>query len=111
VEVSEAEAEEAGNYIFLVLSSWFLVVFFHCSHNAPFQNYRWSALSFATKRPKDFSFDEFRKLLKGFAYEETKTGKTSVSRVAFINYEIKSIIRMHRPHPNTELKRLKLCIK
>jgi hypothetical protein len=59
-------------------------------------------------KPKDFTFDEFRKLLKGFGYEEAKTGKTSGSRVAFINHETKNIIRMHRPHPTPELKRYQL---
>lgn len=59
-------------------------------------------------KPKDFTFEELKRLLKSFGYEETKTGKTSGSRVAFINYKTKSIIRLHRPHPNPELKRYQL---
>ncbi len=55
-------------------------------------------------KPKDFTFEELRKLLESFGYEEAKTGKTSGSRVAFINYRTKNIIRLHRPHPNPELK-------
>jgi hypothetical protein len=59
-------------------------------------------------KPKDFTFDELRKLLGRFGYEETKTGKTSGSRVAFINHRTKHIIRLHKPHPDPELKRYQL---
>lgn len=59
-------------------------------------------------KPKDFTFDELRKLLGRFGYEETKTGKTSGSRVAFINHSTKHIIRLHKPHPDPELKRYQL---
>lgn len=59
-------------------------------------------------KPKDFTFEELRKLLKGFGYEEAKTGKTSGSRVAFINHQTKSVIRLHRPHPYPELKKYQL---
>lgn len=55
-------------------------------------------------KPKDFTFDELRRLLKSLGYEEAKTGRTSGSRVAFINHQTKSIIRIHRPHPSPELK-------
>jgi hypothetical protein len=59
-------------------------------------------------KPKDFTFEELRKFLKSLGYEEAKTGKTSGSRVAFINHQTKNIIRLHRPHPNPELKRYQL---
>ncbi|MBI5196008.1 MAG: type II toxin-antitoxin system HicA family toxin [Nitrospirae bacterium] len=59
-------------------------------------------------KPKDFTFDELARLLQGFGYEEVKMGKTSGSRVAFINYETKHIIRLHKPHPRPELKRYQL---
>lgn len=59
-------------------------------------------------KPKDFTFDELTRLLHGFGYEEVKLGKTSGSRVAFINYETKHIIRLHKPHPKPELKRYQL---
>jgi hypothetical protein len=55
-------------------------------------------------KPKDFTFEELSKLLKSFGYEEAKTGKTSESRVAFINHRTKNIIRLHIPYPNPELK-------
>ena len=59
-------------------------------------------------KPKDFTYDELKRLLKSFGYEEAKTGKTSGSRVAFINYESKHIIRLHKPHPKPELKQYQL---
>ena len=55
-------------------------------------------------KPRDFSYDELKRLLKSFGYEESKMGKTSGSRVAFINSKTKHIIRLHKPHPKHELK-------
>lgn len=62
---------------------------------------------FLTK-PKDFTYNELEKLLHSFGYQETKTGTTSGSRVAFINPDTKHIIRLHKPHPNPELKSYQL---
>lgn len=59
-------------------------------------------------KPTDFTFEELERLLKGFGYEEARTGKTSGSRVAFLNKQTKSVIRLHKPHPNPELKRYQL---
>jgi hypothetical protein len=59
-------------------------------------------------KPKDFSYDELTRLLKGFGYSEIALGKTSGSRIAFFNDETKHIIRLHRPHPGNELKRYQL---
>ena len=55
-------------------------------------------------RPKNFTYDELNKMLKGFGYQESSQGKTSGSRVAFYNEESKHIIRLHKPHPGNELK-------
>jgi len=55
-------------------------------------------------RPKDFTYNELRKMLFSFGYEESRKGKTSGSRVAFINKETKHIIRLHKPHPGNELQ-------
>jgi len=57
---------------------------------------------------KDFTYDELKRLLKSFGYEESKMGKTSGSRVAFINSKTKHIIRLHKPHPKPELKHYQL---
>lgn len=62
---------------------------------------------FLTK-PKDFTYNELGKLLNSFGYQEAKTGKTSGSRVAFINPDTKHIIRLHKPHPDPELKTYQL---
>ena len=59
-------------------------------------------------KPRDFSYDELKRLLKSFGYEESKMGKTSGSRVAFINSKSKHIIRLHKPHPKPELKHYQL---
>jgi len=55
-------------------------------------------------KPRDFTYAELKKLMGSFGYEEAKTGKTSGSRVAFINQQTKHIIRLHKPHPKPELK-------
>lgn len=55
--------------------------------------------------PKDFTFEELRKVLKGCGYEEIKTGKTSGSRVAFYNKELDAMIKFHKPHPSSIMKR------
>ena len=55
-------------------------------------------------KPKDFTYDELKRLLTLFGYREEKTGKTSGSGAAFINPENKHIIRLHKPHPKPELK-------
>jgi hypothetical protein len=59
-------------------------------------------------KPKNFKFDELRKLLGGFGYREIRSGKTSGSRVAFFNEGSSHIIRLHRPHPKRILKRYQL---
>ena len=59
-------------------------------------------------KPKDFSYDELKKLLNGFGYDELTLGKSSGSRVAFHNDKTKHLIRLHKPHPKNILKRYQL---
>ena len=59
-------------------------------------------------KPKDFTFKEMTKLLKGFGYQEHKSGKTSRSRIVFINPSNRHTIRLLRPHPQNNLKRYQL---
>jgi len=40
------------------------------------------------------------KLLIGFGYSISNKGKTSGSRIRFINKETMSVIDMHKPHPS-----------
>jgi len=56
-------------------------------------------------KPKDFSFDELKVLLKVIGYEELKTGKTSGSRSTFYNRELDDMIKFHKPHPSSIMKR------
>lgn len=51
------------------------------------------------------SFQELEYLLNKLGYEEKKTGKTSGSRKAYIHYDKKHIIRIHRPHPGNDIKK------
>ena len=55
-------------------------------------------------KPKDFSYGELKSLLNGLGYSESNKGKTSGSRVAFVNKENSHIIRLHKPHPKNILK-------
>ncbi len=59
-------------------------------------------------RPKDFTYSDLKKVLEHFGYAEHNQGKTSGSRVAFFNNDLKHIIRLHKPHPQNELKRYQL---
>lgn len=59
-------------------------------------------------KPTDFSYNELTTLLRGFGYEEIKTGRTAGSRVAFFNNETNHIMRLHKPHPKNILKRYQL---
>ena len=49
-------------------------------------------------KPKDFKYAEVKKLLKHFGYTELTKGRTSGSRVAFVNHDLKRSVLMHRPH-------------
>jgi hypothetical protein len=59
-------------------------------------------------KPKNFRYDELRKLLRGFGYCEIKSGQTSGSQTVFFNKDITHIIRLHKPHPQRILKRYQL---
>jgi len=51
--------------------------------------------------PKDFEFNEAKKLLELLGYTLSNAGKTSGSRVGFVRG--KKVFRMHKPHPRKEL--------
>ncbi len=54
-------------------------------------------------KPKDFTYDELKTLLNYLGFYENDKGKTSGSRVAFVN-ENKEKIEIHKPHPGNILK-------
>lgn len=56
------------------------------------------------EKPKDFNYDELKKLLSSVGCFEDSRGRTSGSRVAFVHAETGTILRLHKPHPNNELK-------
>lgn len=52
--------------------------------------------------PKDFTFEEAETLLGYFGYYRYDKGKSSGSRVMFVNSVNKKIL-LHKPHPRKEL--------
>ena len=56
------------------------------------------------RKPKDFTYEELKTVLTGLGYSESNKGKTSGSRVAFINAETNHILRIHKPHPQNIIK-------
>lgn len=61
-------------------------------------------------QPRDFTYGELVRLLAAAGYTESQTGKTAGSRVAFINHDTRHIIRLHKPHPQPELKQYQLIL-
>ena len=59
-------------------------------------------------KPKDFTYNELRRLLAFWGYIENQSGKTSGSRVSFYNLKTNHIIRLHKPHPGNELKQYQI---
>lgn len=57
--------------------------------------------------PSDFHYDEMVKLFGYFDFKEVKKGKTSGSRVKFMNPEGVPIM-LHKPHPTGIMKHYQL---
>lgn len=55
-------------------------------------------------KPTDFKYSELLTLLTHMGYRKIKKGKSSGSRVAFINEKTSHMIRLHKPHPKNILK-------
>lgn len=53
------------------------------------------------RKPKDFTYDELKKLLSAYGYLESQG---SGSRVVFSNQRLQSSIKLHKPHPGNILK-------
>ena len=54
-------------------------------------------------KPKDYTYEELKILLNKLGFYEYNKGKTSGSRVTFIN-ENNIKIDLHRPHPSNIIK-------
>lgn len=55
-------------------------------------------------KPKDFTYNEAKRILNNLGFIENNKGKTSGSRVVFENNKVKKKIEIHKPHPNKILK-------
>ena len=55
--------------------------------------------------PKDLTYNELKEILIYFNFIEYNSGKTSGSRVRFINSKNKHIILLHKPHPGNIVKK------
>lgn len=53
--------------------------------------------------PKDFTYDEAKRILNKCGFIEYNKGRTSGSRVKFI-HKNDIVIEFHKPHPNKILK-------
>lgn len=53
--------------------------------------------------PKDFTFDEAERLLTLFGYVKSNKGKTSGSKIMFIDGLNRKIL-LHKPHPGNTIK-------
>lgn len=54
-------------------------------------------------KPKDFTYDEAKKILNNLGFYEDNKGKTSGSKGMFKNIDNKKIA-IHKPHPSKILK-------
>ena len=62
-------------------------------------------------KPSDFEYFEYNEakaLLAKLGYKEDSRGRTSGSRVAFVNVKTGHIIRLHKPHPGKILKQYQI---
>ena len=56
------------------------------------------------RQPRDFTYEELKRLLAGFGYIVEMKGKTSGSRIMFYNKEKEHAILIHKPHPGKIIK-------
>ena len=56
------------------------------------------------RQPKDFTFDELTRLFRILGFEVSQKGKTSGSRVEFVNNEKELSYGAHKPHPDSAIK-------
>ena len=55
-------------------------------------------------KPKDFTYDEARRLLESYGFSENNKGRTSGSRVSFLRESDNKAFILHKPHPKSILK-------
>ena len=60
-------------------------------------------------KPKDFTIDELDRLMLGLGYIRSRSGKTSGSKIGYIDPDSGRIFSLHRPHPGNTLKPYVIC--
>ena len=58
-------------------------------------------------KPKDYTYNEIKSILIKLGFCEDNKGKTSGSRVIFIDY-LGRKIELHKPHPSNTIKSYKI---
>jgi hypothetical protein len=58
--------------------------------------------------PKDFTWDELKRLVGRYGYYQNNKGKTSGSRVKFEKDDSDICLDLHKPHPSNILKSYQL---
>ena len=56
------------------------------------------------RQPKDFTFEELIRLFQVLGFEVSQKGKTSGSRVEFVNIDKELSYGAHKPHPDNAIK-------
>ena len=56
------------------------------------------------RQPKDFTFNELIRLFQILGFEVSQKGKTSGSRVEFVNNDKELSFSAHKPHPESAIK-------
>ena len=56
------------------------------------------------KQPKDFTYEEGKKVLEYLGYIEDNKGKASGSRIIFVRERDKKKFLLHKPHPDKVMK-------
>jgi len=56
------------------------------------------------RQPKDFTFNELTRLFQVLGFEVSQKGKTSGSRIEFVNTEKELSYGAHKPHPDSVIK-------
>jgi hypothetical protein len=56
------------------------------------------------RQPKDFTFNELTRLFQILGFEISQKGKTSGSRIEFVNQEKDLTFGAHKPHPDGAIK-------
>jgi hypothetical protein len=56
------------------------------------------------RQPKDFTFEELIRLFRVLGFEISQKGKTSGSRIEFVNSEKDISYGAHKPHPDSAIK-------